>query len=196
MIKSTSIENLNITDKHVPENYYGFIYKTTFPNGKIYIGQTVNRINITYFGSGIKCTNAINKYRVENLKREILKFVNNQNELNKWEQIFITKFDSTNNSIGYNIENKSFGKGRVSEETRKKLSLVSLGLKRSDETKLKIKLAALKRFENPIQRLNQSKPCSQETKQKLRLKSLGRPVSEETRLKISETHKKRKLLKQ
>ena len=196
MIKSTSIENLNSTNISIPKEYYGFIYKTIFPNGKIYIGQTVNRIHITYFGSGIKCNNAINKYGLENLKREILKFVNNQNELNKWEQIFITKFDSTNSKVGYNIENKSFGKGRVSEETRKKLSLVSLGLKRSDETKLKMKLSALKRFENPIQRLNKSKPCSDETKQKLRLKSLGRKLSEESKLKISEAHKKRKLLKE
>ena len=98
------MNNLNCTNINIPKEYYGFIYKTIFTNGKIYIGQTTKRVNVNYFGSGgVLLQNAFNKYGRNNCKGEILKFCNNQIRLDKWEQIFILKFNSTNIEIGYNI---------------------------------------------------------------------------------------------
>lgn len=53
------MNNLNISNKIVPENYFGFIYKTTFPNGMIYVGETEKRTEENYFGSGNKCKEKI-----------------------------------------------------------------------------------------------------------------------------------------
>lgn len=193
MRKLTTLEKLNFNKAEIPEEYHGFIYKTVFPNGKIYIGQTIRPLHITYFGSGILVTTAINKYTIESLKREILRFSSSQKDMNTWEQIFIKKFKSTDLRIGYNLEKKSFGRERYTEETRMKIRLISLGLKRSPETIERIRQAALKRFENPEQRLRQCRPCTEETKAKLRAKGLGRKVSEETKAKISIANKKKKI---
>ena len=60
----------------VPEEYYGFIYKTVFPNGKIYIGQTTKRVDVNYLGTGgLFLRNAFKKYGKENCVREILRFL-------------------------------------------------------------------------------------------------------------------------
>lgn len=173
---------------------YGFIYKTTcLINNKIYIGQTTKNKEIKYFGSGIKIYKAIRKYGQENFKREILKFVNNQNELNKWEQIYILKFNSTNDSIGYNIENKSFGKGRASKETCMKIRLshlgnkYSLGIKKSEETKRNMSIAHKNRsIESNFRRAesNRGKKRSDESKIKMRNAQLGRKHTQETKDKI------------
>lgn len=89
------------------------IYKTTFPNGKIYIGQsTYNDPN--YLGSGVICTNAFKKFGRENCKKEILRVCKTQKELDFFEKYYIKKFNSTDLSIGYNIlpgTSNEFGQG-------------------------------------------------------------------------------------
>ena len=94
---------LNITNTPVPSEYYGFIYKTIFPNGKIYIGQTEKEVSEVYFGSGVKFKKAVKHFGEKNLRREILKFTYNLTQYNAWEGIYNQKFDVTNPSIGYNI---------------------------------------------------------------------------------------------
>lgn len=94
---------LNFNNKDIPESYYGFVYKTIFPNGKIYIGQTTKRVEQIYFGSGTKVYSFVESKGLIGVKREILIFCKNQIILNKFEEIFISKFNSTNHKIGYNI---------------------------------------------------------------------------------------------
>lgn len=65
------MNNLNCTNKNVPKDYFGFIYKTIFPNGKIYIGQSTRNINLSYFGSGIKVHSFLKTNSNDELKREI-----------------------------------------------------------------------------------------------------------------------------
>jgi len=98
------------------------IYKVTnLINNKIYIGQdSKNKQN--YFGSGKIIKKAINKYGIQNFKKEILEICSSVDELNQAEKYWIEKLNSTNPDIGYNI---SFG-GQ---------SGWMLGLKHSDETK-------------------------------------------------------------
>ena len=84
------------------------------------------------------------------------------NEANKIEADLITKFHSTDLSYGYNLDEGGKNKGtseetrkkqslsamnrpNVTEETKQKLSQVSLGVKRSEETKKKMSEAASKR---------------------------------------------------
>lgn len=185
---------------------FGFIYKTTcLINNKIYIGQHIRNVD-SYIGSGSYIKKAIIKYGKENFKREILKFCNNQKELDKWEQIYILKFDSTNPNIGYNIlpgtANK-FGSGspskiksvaeRISksqlsywknnEEARLKRSELSRNMRHSEETKRKIG--------------EKSKLIvhSEETKNKIRIANLGennpnfngKTMTEDVKIRIKNT---------
>ncbi len=83
-----------------------YIYKTIFLiNGKIYIGQCVRSINSTkwYLGSGTKILDCINSYGRECFRKEILRVCNDQRELDIWEMVYISKFNSNNPLIGYNI---------------------------------------------------------------------------------------------
>lgn len=90
----------------------GFIvYRYISPNGKSYIGQTKNSLDVRandlkgsgYKGS-IKFWAAINKYGWEWFRnsREILIENLSQEEANFWERYYINYYDSINN--GYNIQ--------------------------------------------------------------------------------------------
>jgi len=158
------------------------IYKVTnLINNKIYIGQdSKNKQN--YFGSGKIIKKAINKYGIENFKKEILQICYNVDELNEAEKYWIEKLNSTNTDIGYNI---SFG-GQ---------SGWMLGLRHSDETK---KSYSINRVSKLIGDRNgmYGKTHSEESKKKMsRPKSgkdngmYGKKHSDETKKKISENLK-------
>ena len=143
------MEKLNITNKQIPETYAGFIYKTIFPNGKIYVGQSTKRINIIYFGSGKDCEKAIKEHGKKNLIREILRFCATQIQLDFWEAYWIKKLKATDPEVGYNIlpgtANK-FGKVNMAKLPiiRERMSLAQIkwnkehpliGVKRSEMMK-------------------------------------------------------------
>lgn len=90
-------------------NYLNCIYKFTFPNGKVYIGQTVNfnhRMNTHKYTMKTNKTKNIDmysdmeKYGWNNITREILVYNIPKEYLNKLEGILIDYYDSYNN--GYN----------------------------------------------------------------------------------------------
>ena len=70
------------------EKKYHFIYKTTnLLSGKYYIGMhSTDNLEDGYLGSGKRLRYSINKYGVENHKREIIEFVDSRNELTKREK--------------------------------------------------------------------------------------------------------------
>jgi hypothetical protein len=83
------------------------IYKITYPNGKIYIGQDVTN-SINYFGSAdsrlIEQDFTPEQRRDFMIRREILwesETASNQ-EVNKKEVEYIRLYQSNNPSIGYN----------------------------------------------------------------------------------------------
>lgn len=79
------------------------IYKTTNKiNGKIYIGKDTHN-DPNYFGSGVSLTMAIKKYGKEHFVKEVIESCSTLEELNKREQFWINKFNSTNKKIGYNL---------------------------------------------------------------------------------------------
>lgn len=118
MLKEYSIEDVGS---------YGCIYKLTSPSGKCYIGQTWDvkqRFKVYKFNSlsknQAKLYNAIKKYKGCNFKYEILDLCETQLEMDNKEIFYIEMYDSVNN--GYNIRAGGNGGGKLSEETKKKLS--------------------------------------------------------------------------
>jgi hypothetical protein len=89
----------------------GQIYKITYPNGKIYIGQD-RTDDINYFGSAnseIVARDFTRKQRDKmTITKEILVDIKNTTiqELNQHEQICIKWFNSNDPAIGYNRTNR------------------------------------------------------------------------------------------
>lgn len=130
------------------------IYKLTAPNGKCYIGQSVelNRRFSRYRAKMCKkqrhLYNAIKKYGWENFKVEVLwstkrpeRYRNFNMLLDTLEIAWIKKFDSVAN--GYNLQSGGH-RGRPSEETKQLLREANLGKKQSQKTIRKRALAQRK----------------------------------------------------
>lgn len=128
---------------------YGIIYKITNKiNGKIYIGQTTQKISDrlrqhTKERRNYPIKNALVKYGINNFNIEIICSTDNQDSLNVLEQEFINKFNSLK-PFGYNIRLGGAGGGKLSESTKKLISEKSKGKrypKRSVEACLHTSLA-------------------------------------------------------
>lgn len=186
------------------------IYKTTnLINNKFYVGKdTINNSN--YFGSGFLIKKAINKYGIENFKKEILEKCETREELNIREIYWIKKTNAielgynitiggtggdtfTNNPRKEEIRTKLIGRHHT-DETKKKISENNARLsgelhpnykkKQSDETKKKRKETFLKNG-FPMDGKNHS----EESKEKNRLAHIGKKNIDKTEKKMSEIKK-------
>jgi len=95
---------------------YGYIYLTTnLLTNKIYIGQKKSDyfLGEEYLGSGKYLNHAIQKYGKENFSVELIDTADSRDELSEKEIFYITKYDATNRSIGYNISKGGIGGGEV-----------------------------------------------------------------------------------
>ena len=80
------------------------IYKTiNLINNKIYIGQD-SKNNPNYYGGGLKIKHAIKKYGKQNFQKIILERCDSYDLLNDREKYWILKYNTTDPSIGYNID--------------------------------------------------------------------------------------------
>lgn len=194
----------------------GYVYKTTnIINGLIYIGQHKytyqDRYDKYYLGAGKKLKKAIKEFGSKSFKREILKECNSQQQLDEMEQYYIALYNSTNESIGYNILNGGISgfKMIMSEETKKKISQTNklkpkeqhpmYGKHLSEEWKKEISNSMKGKVKTQEHREKLSKSMkgkcvSDETKSKIRQARLGTKLKEETKLKISESMKRYKSL--
>lgn len=120
------------------------IYKlTNIVNGKVYVGQTWSTMfhRLGQHLTSTKCVklyNALRKYGKEKFTMECLTVAGTQETADYWEAQFIAEFDSIRR--GYNIRGGG-SRGRVSEDTKKKLSIANAGKKRTREQKLRISIA-------------------------------------------------------
>ena len=120
------------------------VYKHTCPNGKVYIGITCQKPEQRWkHGKGYKNNilfyRAINKYKWENIRHEILCENLNKGEAEKKEIEFIKFFKSMNAKYGYNLcegGNSSCGYHHT-QEAREKMSLAKKGKKQSEIAKQK-----------------------------------------------------------
>lgn len=119
------------------------VYKHIFPNSKVYIGITSQKVNKRWSnGRGYKGStliyNAIQKYGWSNVKHEILFNNLTKEEAEQKEIELITKYQSNNENYGYNISNGGNCIGTLSEETKNKIRKAHKGFQHSEETKNKI----------------------------------------------------------
>jgi len=169
-----------------------YVIKNTI-NDKVYIGQTWCKLNKRFSehkgnksGSCRKLFRAFNQHGRDNFYIEQLYNCDNQIETDMMEDYYIKKYNSIKS--GYNIR-EGGSKGKLSKETKTKMSLAAkgnkkwLGKKHSKESKTKISLSNMGK--------NIGKKHSEETKTKMSLakignkNSLGTNRSEETKRKIS-----------
>ena len=139
------------------------VYMHTSPSGKRYIGITSMTIEKRWLnGKGYQNQmfyRAIQKYGWNNFKHEILFENLTKKEAEQKERDLISYYKSNQSKYGYNIENGGSSTGKMSEETKRKISeinkgrfvgrklteewlknrtLAQTGLKRGEETKQKI----------------------------------------------------------
>ncbi len=118
-------------------NNLGYIYKTTnLVNQKIYIGQKQGKFKLNYFGSGVYITKAIHKYGKGSFKVEIIAYAEDKVKLNELEKKFIAEYRKifTRGKL-YNIADGAYGIGHAMPHT--------------EETKEKLRQAAIRQFSNP-----------------------------------------------
>lgn len=181
------------------------IYKITNKiNGKIYIGQTRQSIDIRFSCHCKKSTatkgvsliaNSIQKYGRDNFTIIKIDEAYSLPELNEKETYWINFYNSTNKTIGYNLMSGGRNSSH-SQESKDKISKANSNpspetrKRKSDSHKGK---PAHKNSIAALVRATKGIPQSDEHKQKRSLALKGKPRSEETRRKISESHLKRKL---
>ena len=105
-----------------------FIYKYTFPNGKIYIGQTYKgsgRYGKTMKYRGTLVGNAMLKY--PDYKKEILEYCTKDN-VDERERYYISLYDTTNRHKGYNRDSGGNLHKKLAKELRKDLSSIHTDL--------------------------------------------------------------------
>ena len=111
------------------------IYLTThIPTGKKYIGKDVSN-SPSYFGSGAEIKQIIKTEGKSNLVKTILEHCDCKEDLAKREEFWLQKFDVENNPMFMNRTNKAFGNSGLTEETKLKIKLSSLGKPKSTEAR-------------------------------------------------------------
>lgn len=155
------VNNIKIDINKQDYNIKNVVYKLTFPNNKIYIGQTTQYLRYRLSAhcrdiDGTLKSNAIQKYK--EFKVEVLY---QGDDLDNWEKIYIAKFKSIDYQFGYNLDSGGNLNKTHSTSTKEKIRLKSLGNQKrlgailSDETKNKISIS------------NSGKTRSKETKLKM-----------------------------
>lgn len=111
---------------------YGIIYKIfNNINGKIYIGQTIKKLETRFIEHKCRAIteknnsylyNAIRKYKIHNFSIHKLCECNSRKNLDIMEEYYIFLYDSRNKNKGYNLKNggnKNFWNENLKEKFRK-----------------------------------------------------------------------------
>ena len=172
-------------------------------NGKQYVGQTTVGDRR---GHGKLITKAYRKYGTENFTYDVIcSGIDNQATLNFIERFWIKVMDCRVPN-GYNLEHGGKTSGKVSDETKAKISAAHKGRKSSKEAIEKMRLAKLGKKHTPEAIANMSAAQSKRPKEsyekmaaklrgrkrdpeiakKVAAKQIGKIVSEETKAKIRE----------
>lgn len=148
------------------------VYKHTSPSNKVYIGITSMSPPEKRWKNGFgywrnkHFYNAIQKYGWDNIKHEILFEGLSKEEAENKEMELIALYDAANKEKGYNNDNGGSSTGRLTSETKKKISDAAkerlqrpenhplYGKHRSEETKRKLSEHNKELFSNPTNNPN------------------------------------------
>lgn len=117
---------------------YGYIYKTIFPDGRYYIGQSKgSEVREYYFGSGIYINKYLSTHTTKSLRRVILCWVSGrQKDLNDAEALFIgDKYRDDALCVNFQPGGNQAG---ASDEFREKMRAINTGRKLSYDTRKKL----------------------------------------------------------
>lgn len=164
------------------------IYKHTFPNGKVYIGQTFRNVEARWSnGNGYYSqelmNKAINKYGWDNIKHEILYENLTKEEADCKEKELIKYYNSSNREYGYNIALGGNSSDSISESTRKKMREhhADISGENNPMYNKRHKPETIKRMSE----IKKGKVYSLETRRKMSESSKGFKHTKESREKIS-----------
>lgn len=191
------------------------IYKITNPEGRVYIGQSVDvqtrfstyLKSINNFKNQVKLYNSMQKYGSFEHVFEIIEECSIQ-ELNARERYWQDFYNVLEGGLNLKLTQDGDKSGHLSEETKNRISQALQGREVSEEvkqrisktrieqdiicteeTRVKLSTARSRRVVQPMQ----GKLHTEETKQKMRKAAMGILKSEEHKQKISDTLKGRKL---
>jgi group I intron endonuclease len=152
-------------------------------NGKVYIGQTIRpihkRLEEHRTGRSKRCRaiyNAIQKYGWENFEKDW--YGCPDEDLNFEEDLLVSEME-TLAPEGYNLKEGGGSNGKLSEETKQRISEAKQNM--SEETRRKMSEAT-----RGDKNHNYGKTKSEETKQKMSKAHTGKTLNKEYRKKISE----------
>jgi group I intron endonuclease len=163
------------------------IYKITNPKGRVYVGQSIDIearwkwYHAGYCKQQVKLYNSLKKYRVENHIFEIVEECLEE-QLNKRERYWQDRYNVLEEGLNCRLTSTEDKSGKISKETRKKISDTTRGKKLSEEHKKK------------LSEINKGRRHTEESRRKISDSKKNIPV--ETRKKISEAMKGRKLSKE
>lgn len=168
-----------------------YIYKITNKiDGRVYIGQT-QVDDPYYFGGGKLIRRAVKKHGRDNFTKEILEECSSKEELDEREIYWIEYYNSRDLTVGYNLARGGDGGnrngGKLTEESRRRISESKTGTHwghHSEETKKR------------MSEVRMGIEFSEEHKKKLCEKRRQRIISDETRKKASQTSRGKINIKQ
>ena len=159
----------------------------TSPNGKIYIGQTIRPIEKRFKqhlkkGSGcVAIYNAIQYHGWGNFEKDWYECPDE--DLNFDEELLVREMGTLSPS-GYNLREGGGNTGKMSEDSKKKISEANKGKTHTEETKKK--WSEMRKGENNSM---YGKNHTEETRKKIGEINLGKTHTEETKKKWSEMRK-------
>lgn len=155
------------------------IYKITNPNGKVYIGQSVDIERRFHIHKSRYNTDEVpllyrsfRKYGVERHIFEVLEECD-EGKLNKKERYYQERYNSIKEGLNCSYVRTDDKSGRLSDKVRKKMSKSHKGKKLSEETKIKLSNA-----HKGITRPHMILPKTEETKEKISKSKIGKKRKE------------------
>lgn len=137
------------------------IYKITNPKGRIYIGQSVDiKARLTQCKrldckNQSKLYNSLKKYGFKSHTFEVIHYCDIE-ELNELERYYQDLYDVLNKGLNLKLTETSDKSGKLSEETKNKISLIHKGRRLTDETKKKMSKTRKGRKLSEQHRINKS----------------------------------------
>jgi len=169
----------------------GYIYILTSPSGKSYIGQTTRPIEKRFeqHQKNNRCVaiyNAIQYHGWDNFEKDWYECPDE--DLNFDEELLVREME-TLAPKGYNLREGGGNHGKLSDETKQKISESHLGKTLSDEHKQKLRIPKSEEHKQKLSEATIGISKSEEHKRKIGDAQLGIPKSEKTKQKMSESHR-------